>query len=332
MSAKSRAKPSPPSTSLPPASPAKISQRLAMALELMAHGLASGERWPASLASYDPASSSWRTSQRSLLGGSEPFSGNWPRSGTIAGGTAYPLPPLAPLTRGTAGSASRSGEGLAWPTPDASLANYGEDPASFEERRERLKEKGINGNGAGTPLAVAVRMEGDLWPTPVSSDGTAGARQPDGKRGAQLRDFFGASPTRTCEGLPRATPRASDGRAKGDAGGKMESIGRQARREGSARPTPTVHGNNNRKGISAKAGDGLATAAKQESWPTPRASDYRSGRTSDATAEKNSRPLCEATERAAPAGRLSPEWVECLMGFPPGWTALPGEDGPLGEE
>lgn len=32
-------------------------------------------------------------------------------------------------------------------------------------------------------------------------------------------------------------------------------------------PTPTVHGNNNRKGMSANSGDGLFTAVKN--WPTP---------------------------------------------------------------
>ncbi len=46
-------------------------------------------------------------------------------------------------------------------------------------------------------------------------------------------------------------------------------------------PTPTVSGNYNRAGSSAKAGDGLATAA---------------------------------------GGALNPMWVEWLMGFPPGWT------------
>ena len=40
-------------------------------------------------------------------------------------------------------------------------------------------------------------------------------------------------------------------------------------------PTPTVKGNNNRKGLSAKSGDGLATAVKR--WTTPKARDGRNG-------------------------------------------------------
>ncbi|MFW6024054.1 MAG: hypothetical protein ACOC8P_00365 [Dichotomicrobium sp.] len=47
--------------------------------------------------------------------------------------------------------------------------------------------------------------------------------------------------------------------------------------------TPTVNGNHNRKGSSKKAGDGLATQT---------------------------------------GGQLNPTWVEWLMGWPLGWTAL----------
>ena len=50
------------------------------------------------------------------------------------------------------------------PTPAAQLHNYEEDPASFTERRQKLKEKGINGNGAGTPLPIAIK----LLPTPMA--------------------------------------------------------------------------------------------------------------------------------------------------------------------
>ena len=48
-------------------------------------------------------------------------------------------------------------------------------------------------------------------------------------------------------------------------------------------PTPTVHGNYNRKGCSATSGDGLATVV---------------------------------------GGQLNPTWVEWLMGWPLGWTDL----------
>jgi integrase len=59
-----------------------------------------GQSTPAWLASFDPDTSSWRTSQLSLLGGLDEFSGTWPRSGMTRSGTAYQLQPLAPLTEG----------------------------------------------------------------------------------------------------------------------------------------------------------------------------------------------------------------------------------------
>ena len=57
-------------------------------------------------------------------------------------------------------------------------------------------------------------------------------------------------------------------------------------------PTPTVHGNYNKKGISKKSGDGLATAVNRM-WPTATARDWRSGKTSEKTMNRNSRPLNE---------------------------------------
>jgi len=80
-------------------------------------------------------------------------------------------------------------------------------------------------------------------------------------------------------------------------------------------PTPTVCGNYNRKGASATSGDGLATAVMKCATPTAR--DWKSGKASDATMERNSRPLSEQI-----GGSLNPTWVEWLMGWPLGWTDL----------
>jgi hypothetical protein len=80
-------------------------------------------------------------------------------------------------------------------------------------------------------------------------------------------------------------------------------------------PTPTVCGNYNRKGASQNSGDGLATAVLK--CATPTAMDWRSGKASQATLERNSRPLSEQI-----GGSLNPMWVEWLMGWPLGWTDL----------
>lgn len=52
-------------------------------------------------------------------------------------------------------------------------------------------------------------------------------------------------------------------------------------------------------------------------FPTPTARDWRSGKASEATHAKNSRPLSEQI-----GGKLNPRWVEWLMNWPIGWTSL----------
>ncbi len=44
------------------------------------------------------------------------------------------------------------------PTPDATVSNDGEGVDGWLARRERVKARGINGNGMGTPLSIAVRL------------------------------------------------------------------------------------------------------------------------------------------------------------------------------
>ncbi len=79
---------------------------------------------------------------------------------------------LAPARRSwgaTGEPAGSPGAGVTLlPTPAAGAFNDGEDPQSWLARRDELKAKGINGNGAGTPLAVAVKM----LPTPTARLGT----------------------------------------------------------------------------------------------------------------------------------------------------------------
>lgn len=89
-------------------------------------------------------------------------------------------------------------------------------------------------------------------------------------------------------------------------------------------PTPTVCGNYNRKGVSATSGDGLATAVKM--WPTPQASDNRDrGNLSTPAIARRveigkqvSLSMCVSPMN----GRLNPQWVEWLMGWPIGHTDL----------
>ena len=65
------------------------------------------------------------------------------------------------------------------PAPAAGCFNDGEPVASWLARRDRQKKPGRNGNGIGTPLAIAIR----LLPTPMASDGAPErSRQLGGQR------------------------------------------------------------------------------------------------------------------------------------------------------
>jgi len=121
---------------------------------------------PALFANFDPASLSWKTSQRSLVEDLETFSETWPRSGITHGGTASRLPPLAPLTVAT-------GSGLL-PTPEASntkataLRSGGRSPRNFL---------------------------GPLWPTPHASCGTGAGSGPNKTGGLNLQTAVQMWPT-----------------------------------------------------------------------------------------------------------------------------------------
>lgn len=192
---------------------AKTSASQARAQDSTASDQACGATWRGSLATFDPASRSWKTVQRSLLEDSDECSVTWPRSGTTRDGHCWELPTLAPRIDGIE-------SGLLLPTPCATDA------------------KPITG--------------GNLFQT---STGSVRARNADGS--------------------------------------------------------------SSNRGLAATAGDGLATAVKRESMATPTARDWRSGKASEATHAKNSRPLSEQI-----GGLLSPDWTELLIGWPKGWTAL----------
>jgi len=57
-----------------------------------------------------------------------------------------------------------------WPTAAAMMPSDSEDPREWLARAEVLKAKHNNGNGAGMPLAVAVKLA--QWPTARSCSAT----------------------------------------------------------------------------------------------------------------------------------------------------------------
>ena len=129
---------------------------------------------------YDPESCSWKTWQRCLIEGWEPFSGKWPRSGMMRNGIAYRRRPLAPLIAGTASSSL-----LPTPAPR---------PCSGK------RSSGMN----RTEIMNALEM----WPTSTASLGTKGGRVTP-RKGREGGTLIEAVSART----EFATPTARDWRS-----------------------------------------------------------------------------------------------------------------------
>lgn len=136
----------------------------------------------------------WLEAEEDLFGDRLPWSGQLPVAGVMRSGeiraVSMPQPPV---------------EGPLFPTPDASVANDGEGPETWLARREKVRAKGINGNGMGMPLSIAVQ----LLPTPDAYQGSRGGSQDPEKRRAgghtvSLADVL----EKGADLLP--TPRATD--------------------------------------------------------------------------------------------------------------------------
>ena len=166
-----------------------------------------GQSTPELLASFDPATSSWRTSQLCLGGDLAEFSETWPRSGLMRNGIAYRLPPLAPLTGGIesgllptptdaskGGGSSRSGarinetptlQGMArkgmWPTPSASdWKNRGGFGAAAVQRRAAIGKQimlSMVAGGALNPTWVEWLMGFPLAWTALDASATPSSRK-----------------------------------------------------------------------------------------------------------------------------------------------------------
>jgi hypothetical protein len=281
---------------------------------------------------YDPDSSSWRTSQTSLLSEtgqpSETFSGTWPRAGMTRSGIAFQRRPLVPHMNGIASSSwptprvidseqrgtptgmpgtLASEVNRMWPTPDAGVFGLTIGLDKHDQRMARLKAKHGNGNGAGTTLAVEVRR----WPTPTASDAKA-----SGVAGYPATETHHAGTTLTDAVVRWPTPTAADS----DRSSETMMRGNPTLL-GAARswPTPTARDYKDGSFTPNVEVNGLLGRAV---WSTPLARDYRSPRS--AASERRDSPDLNVevhiAEGRPPTGALNPDWVEILMGFPTGWT------------
>ena len=236
---------------------------------------------------YDPATSSLRTSAPSLLDdlGWTSSSLDLPRSGSMLSGRVYERPTsVRPIVE--SGGSSLLG------TPTANV--YEQEVDVFVDRARRMKERHGNGNGAGTPLSVQVKM----LPTPRSSDGPKGG------------------PNQTGDGLQPAVKALLPTPCAQEPGGTTEDY--HARREphgDATAPADTAFA----EWRGQKQQD-LAASTGSASKPRERAGEIAWG---------NYTPAINRWERTvgrpAPAptddrGRLSPRFVEWMMGLPDGWV------------
>lgn len=180
-----------------------------------------------------------------------------------------------------------------------------------------LSERRTNGTECGS--------WGD-WQTPsaVETGNNKGyQRRPDGSTAITLSGQTGAAsgppdwqtPSATCADTV-ATSRSGDRKDELLLGGQVRNWGTPRVTTNGGHPSPQCTGRGSRL---------EDQAAVAENWPTATASDFRSPCASEATHEKNSRPLSEVVGRqdqespntpGKPRGSLNSAWVAQLMSWP----------------
>ena len=300
----------------------------------------SGPRLRAPFATYDPASSCWKTLQVSFLAESETYSATFPRSGTMRSGKLYRR---RKRVLGTVGIAS----GL-WATPaaaDAQGSHGGGQGRSLRTDVHTMKHSGA------VPSGVEER-----WPTPTVTD----ARDMPAR--TKVADDLGETPSAkhalslmvavkvwpgtsaalhefptpdtrgfTGRGSLRKLAKAVDSQLEFD--GMASRAGVRNREAAFPTPTAGMHKQDVRDGgeyaeRTRAQGHQLMLPSVVKLLPTPLARDHKdSGSQAKLAglAQNDTLPRVVATEHMATGsqviGTLNPKWVEWLMGFPIGWLA-----------
>lgn len=147
------------------ASHAKTSASRGKAAAWAASAVGYGRKWLGSFAKFDPATSSWKTAQCSLLEDSASFSATWPSWGSMRTGECWER-------QKSELSTFEVGSGL-WPTPTASGFEAKDIPKLLARRAKYAEKYGNNGFGLTLNQAVKVRAYQELGYVP------AGGLNPD---------------------------------------------------------------------------------------------------------------------------------------------------------
>lgn len=213
---------------------------------------------------------------------------------------------LEPLT-GEIESGSLPGE---WATPRTSDAERGRDGRRGPESRRQ-----------GGPCLMEQLLE---WPTPTARDWRSTQASPE----THARN---ARPLSEAVGLRDwPTPTAADADRASEKYARGNPLRGAAAREW---PTPRANdpekrGNfdtaNRRNGLPAAVGqDGQPDAESGSGHGSPREWCTPTRRDEKGPGPKHTKGGRDLAKDAA--GKLNPDWVEALMGAPPGWTNLPDE-------
>jgi hypothetical protein len=286
-------------TSYLAAFPVRTSALPAKATGSTASEAGSGANSGASLAKWDRDTCSWKTPQLLLLEEGCESLETLPPWGSTAGGELFQQPTPSGLLELRASITSESGCGLPAraPTPTA-----GDAKSSGSRNLEGSKAH------PGVSLTDFVRPDRTpRVPTPLSSD----SRSPGfdaGRQGSQSLSVVVRVPT------PTATEYGNN---------QSPSAGAAVRPSLAAlvKRVPTPLASEARQGFQDRTrgmkGKQQSLSTVVQRVPTPLSRDWKSSHASEATKEKNSRPLNEEV-----GGPLNPTWVEWLMGWPIGWTDL----------
>ena len=266
-------------------SPARTSASPGRAQASKANAAAYGQSTPELLAKFDLDTSSWRTSQLCLDGGLTEFSETWPRSGLMRNGIAYQLPPLVRLT-------GETDSGL-WHTPRA-----------------------IYGEHSGMKSLTHLTGQALMWPTPDTINRKSAKAMTASTNNGRRSGGGQSSPP----GLEQAVEMSLGIIPK-----ELETIDQLPPKTRAMWPTPrAMDGQKGSRNLTpggvrhVESGRGNL-AEHVQMFPTPTARDYRPpGRSQfERTGSKAGECLPQQI-----GGALNPTWVEWLMGFPLGWTAL----------
>lgn len=246
----------------------------------------SGRSSSESLARFDPATSSWRTWQLSLTGGSTLFSATLPKSGMMRNGTLYRLPRLELRTgaresllllgtpRATQAIRSHAFRKGRLPSPEEFVQNW-PTPTVADTFTDKLKSSQTkDGSMHSVTLGHAVQM----WPTPCAMDmAERMGKLREDKKGGCLPNL----PTMVKLREQSEVPYTKKGMR--------------------AAMFPTPNTRDWKGGISKQSMEGKICKSGKY---------FKAGPT-----------LPNVVEKQGSNGQLNPTWVEWLMGFPLGWTA-----------